>query len=283
MIDALRHSARSVVPTRQRQRIADVVLPWLFRQQQGRLYQAHTGALRSSRGMGRFARQVARGHFQHREKAECALAAATSWYGGDYMEFGACGLFTFRDMLTAYHLADLDERFPATRFYAFDVFGDLSSCNAALQSEMAAFDARTSYFTQQFPEGDDYSRHVDLLKRHGLYVDRCEMVKGFFEDTLTAERKAAYQPRQIGYAFIDCNFEEPYRVVFRWIFDLMAPNSYVYMDEYFQASGVAADFEQFRRALSEQRGITCTYVRPAGAFGALFRLAPISARPPLFG
>jgi hypothetical protein len=69
-------------------------------------------------GTGLISKHLASVYFQYREKSEVALAAASSWYGGDYMEFGAHGMNTFRNMLSAFDLFDLQTRFPDTRFYA---------------------------------------------------------------------------------------------------------------------------------------------------------------------
>ena len=242
------------------------------------------GGIESTIGLSPTRRRLASSHFQHREKADVAMAAATSWYGGDYFEFGARDLNTFRNFLSAFHIAGLDEPFPDTRFYAFDVFGDLSSQDEKTAKTMRDFDSRTSYFSQQFPRGDDLPRHQRLLAEHGLFVDRCELVQGFFADTLTPARAAAYKAegREIGFAFIDCNFEEFYREVFAFIFPLLAANAYIYLDEGLQSSQVLTCFEQFDAALRERRGIGCAPVRPAGAFGILYRVYPLRPNlPPL--
>lgn len=222
-------------------------------------------------------------YFQHREKIDVAMSAATSWYGGDYLEFGACDLFTFRNFLSAFHMTGLIDRFPDTCFYAFDVFGKLTSDDESVASDMQAFDKRTSYFSAQFPNGDDLTRHQALLRDHNLFLDRCELVQGFFSDTLTRARADQYKAdgRSIGFAFIDCNFEEFYKQVFEFIFGMMAQNSYIYMDEYFQSSGAAHYFDAFAARLRTERKIECMYVRSAGGFGGLFRLRPVRDLPAL--
>ena len=233
--------------------------------------------LASTARVSEFRLMLANSYFQNREKIDVILSAATSWYGGDYFEFGSAGLNTFRDMLSAFHIASLPSRFPATRFYAFDVFGRLTSPNRRVEAEMTALETHTGYFSQIFPDGDIYAEHMALLREHGLFVDQCHLVQGFFQDTLSAEFKSSLksQNRQIGFAFIDCNFEEHYKIVFEFIYDLMAENSYIYMDEYFQSSGAAHYFNALARRMRNERGIDCAYIRSAGAFGGLFRLWPI--------
>ncbi len=232
---------------------------------------------------GPFQRDRLSSYFQYREKAECTMAAASSWYGGDYMEFGSAGLHTFRNMLTACDLFGLDSLHPGTRFYAFDAFGAMESDSSAVQRDMAAFDARTGYFRDQFPQGDALAEHQALLRGYGSLVERCHFVQGFFHDTLTKERAASYlaEGRQIGFAFIDCNFEEFYKVVLEFIFDLMAVHSYVYLDEYFQCAGATLYFDEFSAELRKRRNIGCVMVRSAAGFGALFRLYPLVDHPPL--
>jgi hypothetical protein len=235
-------------------------------------------------GTGLVSKQLASVYFQYREKSEVALAAASSWYGGDYMEFGAHGMNTFRNMLSAFDLFDLQRRFPDTRFYAFDVFGKLHSNNAETDSAMREFDRESEgYFAKQFPRGDEYPAHLALLREHDLFVDQCQLVQGYFQDTLTKEFARVYKAegRQIGFAFIDCNIESQYKVVFEFIFRLMAEHSYVYLDELPQSSGVLCYFDEFSAALKRERSMGVAHVRNAGGFGTLFRLYPLHSYPPL--
>jgi hypothetical protein len=229
-------------------------------------------------------KQLAGVYFSHREKAEIALATASSWYGGDYMEFGCHGLNTFRNMLSAFDVYDLQARFPDTQFYAFDVFGKLHSDNQGTDSAMREFDRSSEgYFSKQFPGGDEYAAHVSLLRDHGLFVDQCQLVQGYFQDTLSKEfaRSFAAERRQIGFAFIDCNIESQYKVVFEFIFRLMGESSYIYCDELPQSAGVLAYFDEFSAALKRERNIGVAHVRNAGGFGTLFRLYPLNSYPPL--
>ena len=89
-----------------------------------RLYKFH-GPLRSTADMNSQTKLDAELHFHFREKAEVALTTGSSWYGGDYFEFGSHDLNTFRNMLTAYDICGMTQQYKDMRFYAFDVFGDL--------------------------------------------------------------------------------------------------------------------------------------------------------------
>src|SRR5271154_2701965 len=61
--------------------------------------------------------------FHHKDKAEVMMCVASSWHGGDFMEFGSHDLNTFRDFLTAYNICGMTRNYEDVRFYAFDAFG----------------------------------------------------------------------------------------------------------------------------------------------------------------
>ena len=245
-----------------------------------RLYSLH-GALKSSAALSRQSKLDCDLHFQHREKAEVALTVASSWYGGDYMEFGAHDLTTFRNMLTAFDICRLNDRFPDTQFYAFDIFGSLDSASdEALERVRDIHEGDQGYFTSFMREGDQYQRHLDYIKTHRLFEDRCTLVQGLFQDTLTEERRTAYRDsgRRIGFACIDVNRPQSYKAVFDFIYGLMGENSYIYMDEFFQVSEVMVQVAHLEERLREERRIGCIYMRNAAGFGGLLRLYPL--KPP---
>lgn len=129
---------------------------------------------------------------QYREKSEIALTAASAWYGGDYVEFGSHDLYTLRNFLSAYDLSGLDARWPDTRFYGFDIFGKIEGHPATLASVKHI----GWYFDSFTKQGDMYEAHMTKLREHGLHVDRCKLIQGFFQDTFrrgrrTIKRRAA--------------------------------------------------------------------------------------------
>ena len=227
-------------------------------------------------------------YFHHKEKAEIMMTVASSWYGGDFFEFGSHDLNTFRDFLTAYNVCGMTRQYEDVQFWGFDIFGKLDKDIGDLKK----------YFEPYSSQGDRLGHHQNLLVKHGLYVDQCHLVQGLFEDNLTQELKdkwrndksptedhsktALHLPeeyrnsakRQIGFASIDCNVPSSYKVVFEWLFDVMAPNSYIYMDEGLQSAEVLAMWRQFVTELVRKRGIDAAYVRNAGGFGSLWRLYP---------
>ena len=246
-----------------------------------RLSTAH-GALRSSADLNRSQKLDLNLHFQHREKAEVAFTVASSWYGGDYMEFGAHDLTTFRNMLTAYDVCCLDQRFPDTRFYAFDIFGSLANASREALESIAPIEGDHQYFANFMTEGDLLERHLQYVRDHGLFEERCTLVQGLFEDTLTEERRVRYRDsgRRIGFAFVDVNIWPSYKSVLEFIYPLMAENSYIYMDEFFQNSAVLVEMEEFVARLRDERGIGVHYMRNAAGFGGLLRLYSLTAPEP---
>jgi len=241
-----------------------------------RLFKLH-GPLRSTAALSQKSKFDLKIFFDHKEKSEVTLTVASSWYGGDYFELGAHDLNTFRNMLSAFDLFDLQGSFPDTRFYAFDIFGSMHTDAAKTRSEMATFESRIGYFAPHLVRGDQYQLHLDYVKDHGLFEEQCILVQGFFQDTLNPAFKANLldEGRRIGFAFLDCNMTFSYKIAFDFIFDLLADNSYIYMDEYFQNAAVCEHFETFKRKLREERRIGCVYVRNAAGFGGLFRLYPV--------
>src|SRR5258707_2324023 len=178
-----------------------------------RLYKFH-GPLRSTSELSSQAKLAAELHFHFREKAEVALTTGSSWYGGDYFEFGSHDLNTFRNMLTAYDMCGMTQQYQDVRFYAFDIFGELDAGSS---------DDLGTYFAPYTLNGDKIELHREYLDQHNLFRDKCILVQGLFQNTLTPEFKAKYkaEKRDIGFAFLDRNVGTSYKTDFEFIFDLM--------------------------------------------------------------
>lgn len=235
-------------------------------------------------------RQDTEVYFHHKEKSEIMMAIASSWYGGDMMEFGSGDLNTFRDFLTAYDICGMTRAYPDVKFFAFDIFGTLENDVGELKA----------YFEPYTKNGDRLAWHQNLLNGHGLYLEQCKLVQGLFANTLTEEFKEKWRndkisgidysetalhlpaenrnstQRQIGFASIDCNVWSSYKVVLEWIWDILAPNSYIYCDEGHQSPEVIDGINLFFNILREKRNLGNVYIRNAGGFGALYRIYPLT-------
>ena len=82
------------------------------------------GVLRSVSHMGSNRKSLIASARNYRARSEIALDVCSNFPGGDYFEFGAGSLNSFRAFLAAFDLNGLSDRFPNSRFYAFDIFGD---------------------------------------------------------------------------------------------------------------------------------------------------------------
>lgn len=247
------------------------------------------GPLLSTAHWGEQQRQDAEVFYHHREKAECALVAMSSWYGGDVFEFGSHDLCTGRNILTAVHLSGMAKAYKDTRFYFFDAFGKFP----------ADMGEHTAYFKPYSDQGDQLELHKRYIREHGLYVNQCHLMQGLFQNTLTQEFKDTWQKdaptddvsetalhlapehrnpkqREIGFASIDCNLWPFYKTVLEFIFDMLAPNSYCYLDEALQSPEVINGWQLFCEALRKKRNLGCIFVRNAGGFGALYRIYPLT-------
>lgn len=218
------------------------------------------GVLRSSVALSADAKRTASLYFDFRERAYVALSVAQFFPGGDYFEFGSEGMGTFRNFLTAFDLSGCDSRYPATEFYAFDIFGDMTGATEDLEYFRSWHDG----------ESDRYARARTFVTQHGLFVDRCHLVRGFFESTLTPDFKSRYRSsnRSIGFAFLDCNITRSYRTVFNFLDGILTDRAFIYMDEYLCNPEVPVLFREF----CERAGKTAVFIRNAGAFGSLYQL-----------
>jgi hypothetical protein len=224
----------------------------------------HSGIMRSSRYLPSRLKRVFEGRYAMRERAEVALAVASMYPGGDYFEFGCAGFRTFRNFLTAFDLNDRPTLSPDTKFFAFDIFGDVNAGGGPR--------GESDYFEHY--RGDDVYRENFLqLKRHRLLADRIEIVKGYFEDTLNEKFRIRLRKerRRVGFAFLDCNIPSSYKTCFDFLEEfLQEGRAFLYMDEYFCTEGVPDLFDKFCSAVRDRHSLKAYYVRNAGAFGALF-------------
>lgn len=159
---------------------------------------------------------------------------------GDYHEYGCHRARTFRMALTEARRHDAR----SMRFFAFDSFAglpEISSDPAHAQWKKGALTTSEKEFRR-------------LIAEHGIYVDRCETVKGFYQDSLTPARQAEFlaSGRKIALACIDCDLYESAVPVFRFLEPLLQEGSLLYLDDLFAgykgspAKGVARAFREFQ-------------------------------------
>lgn len=140
---------------------------------------------------------------------------------GDYFEFGCHRGRTFRMALTEARR----HRFDQMRFVAFDSF-------EGLPEPLGQPDVRTYYVGALRTSEEAFRR---LIRAHGVYVDRCELVKGLFQDSLTLalQRRLLAAGRKLALACIDCDLYESAVPVFRFIEPFLQEGSLLYIDDWF--------------------------------------------------
>jgi len=208
-------------------------------------------------------------NFQYKEKAKVALSVASSYAGGHYLEFGSHDLYTFRNFLSAFDVGNLNQRYPDTNFYAFDIFGsyEIDRFNAHITDQRYK-----KYFDDFTPNGDVIAKYTSLLDDFGLFTDRIHLIKGFFQDTIPEFKLEG----KIGFACLDCNIESSYNFVLNYLFDKVDYKTYIYADEYFDNYSVEKEVEKFHHRLIKERNMKLSYVRSAASVGALFRIVSAS-------
>jgi len=205
----------------------------------------------------------------YRARAEIALDVTSNYPGGDYLEFGAGSLNSFRSFIAAFDLNGLAERFPDSRFYAFDIFGDPDQGSGPPKEERAYFEHWRNPFEVAAP--------IASLSSYGALKDRCVIVNGYFQDTLTEKLKAEFRNRKIGFVFVDVNIASSYKQVFDFLLDVMKPERiFIEIDEYFEEHKppIHTLYQDFAAKAKQRYNLDSMYMRNAGAFGALFCLMP---------
>jgi hypothetical protein len=209
--------------------------------------------------------------YAYRARADCALDVTCAYPGGDYFEFGSAGLCTFRNFLAAFDInSGHTDAFPDAKFWAFDIFGNPDQGSGAPTGQ-------ESYF-EGWRASDDANDPTLLLSPYGKLKDRCVIVSGYFQDTLSKEfrQKLRAERRRIGFAFLDCSSSDSYALVFDFLLDVMQPaKMFIYLDEYFtDVPGLISLYDDFTAKAQERFKLRSIYMRNAGSFGALFCLMP---------
>lgn len=161
---------------------------------------------------------------------------------GDYHEYGCHRARTFRMALTEARRHELDQM----KFFAFDSFEGLPQ--ATSDPSHALWKTQGALTTSE----DDFRGMIDA---HGIYADRVETVKGFYDETLNAERRQAFLDNEdkIGLVNVDCDLYESAVPVFQFIEPLLQEGTLIYIDDLFVGykgspmRGVARAFLEFQQ------------------------------------
>jgi len=95
---------------------------------------------------------------------------------GDYHEFGCHRGRTFRMALSEARRQNME----GMRFYAYDSFEGLPPATSDPDQELWRQPGALATGEEDF---------LDLIREHGIYVDRVETIKGYYSDSLTAAQQ----------------------------------------------------------------------------------------------
>jgi hypothetical protein len=229
------------------------------------------GVLRSVSSMTPYRKMLIASARNYRARAEIALDVASNYPGGDYFEFGAGSLNSFRTFLAAFQLNGLTNRFPDSRFYAFDIFGNPDHGGGPPPEDR--------HYFEHWRNPPEIAAPVATLNRYRDLKNRCVIVPGYFQETLTDEFKAMMrrEKRKIGFAFLDVNIASSYKFCFDFLLDVMTPERmFIEIDEYFEEHNPSIHplYQDFAAEAKERYNLDSLYMRNAGGFGALFCLMP---------
>ena len=140
---------------------------------------------------------------------------------GDYHEYGCHRCRTFRMALTEARRHNLE----SMQFHAFDSFEGLPEPTTDTSVEIWKKGVLTTT-EEQF---------MSMIKNQGIYLDKVNTIKGYYDDSLTKELQKQYldSGRKISLVNIDCDLYESAVPVFNFIEPLLQEGSVIYMDDMF--------------------------------------------------
>ena len=160
---------------------------------------------------------------------------------GDYHEYGCHRCRTFRMALTEARRHNLDHM----EFWAFDSFEGLPTPTTETSV--------TKWMQGALTTSEGAFR--DLVRQHGIYVDKVHTVKGYYSDSLTTDlrQRMLEKEQKIALATVDCDLYKSAVPVFNFIEPLLQDGSVIYMDDLFVGNkgnpnrGVARAFLEFQK------------------------------------
>jgi hypothetical protein len=160
---------------------------------------------------------------------------------GDYHEYGCHRCRTFRMALTEARRHNLDHM----KFWAFDSFEGLPTPTTETSVSKWTQGALTT------SEG----AFRDLVRQHGIYVEKVHTVKGYYSESLTPDlcQRLLEREQKIALVTVDCDLYESAVPVFNFIEPLLQDGSVIYMDDLFVGNkgnpnrGVARAFLEFQK------------------------------------
>jgi O-methyltransferase len=186
----------------------------------------------------------------HYPLAAAVIVQCLNQIAGDYLEFGVFQgdtlVQTYRNIAAAAHYFEnnlasaIDTReLRKTRLFGFDSFEGMPAATGP---------DRAAGFSKGVLACSEEEVRKRLRKKR-VNMSTVELVKGFYQDTLTAETKARLGLRVASIVHIDCDYYESARLVLEFITDLLVDGSIIVFDDWWLFKGHPDRGEQ--RAFSE--------------------------------
>lgn len=142
---------------------------------------------------------------------------------GDYLEFG---VYNGRSLGCAFHALEA-AGFHDSRLIGFDSFEGMPYGDGA--DEAAVLKGGSLYF--------DEARTRANLDRDGVDLSRVVLVKGWFDDTLTATTAGELGLEEVGLVMVDCVIYSSTAAVLRFIEPLIRDETVVVFDDWMRRNG----------------------------------------------
>ncbi len=129
------------------------------------------------------------------------------------------------------------------KYFAFDSFeGFPENVNVKDHAQYTPGGARTG--------SDEF---LNLLTSYGQSTQRVELIRGFYEKSLTKSLAMRFVNENVKASLItvDCNLYESYKTVFKWVDQFMQPGTVLYLDDFnseraLPTQGPKLAFEEYR-------------------------------------
>lgn len=171
---------------------------------------------------------------------------------GDYLEFGVYAGAT----MTCFDRACREANLPGIRLIGFDSFEGMPASAAV---DGAGF-SRPGMFAASLQEARAN------LRRAGVALDRVTLVDGWFEDTLTAETRAAHGLRRAAVIMLDCDLCSSAAAALLFCAPLIGRRTVVFLDDWTHG-GEAGEQRAWAAFLAEHPELTASplgHYRSAG-------------------
>jgi hypothetical protein len=192
----------------------------------------------NTRDVRRRERLVDEAHLEEKYRAAIALLKSRGFEVGAYLEFGVFN----GTSLVCMHRALVQAGDRTTRLVGFDSFEGLPA--------VAASDSGGHWQPGQFKCSLDFTRRV--LDHEGVERRRVTLVKGYFDATLTPQRRRLLNIDRVGIVMIDCDLYQSTKEALGFCGPIVIDTAVIFFDDWYplatQGLGERMAFEEWLAA-----------------------------------